>query len=416
MGKSVLSNQFVSGLVDPLKAKMLGRSGTVEELLAKARFEEARLSTFKEGGQTMQTSRRRLDARPPAGHFELKQLFPMWQGRATCLNRLLSTWITGELLVPDAIIDMEEGGEATLVIANTAFTTPEGLYEFTVMPFGLCNAPATFQRLMEGVLAGLAREKCLIYLDNVLVIGETFADHLSNLREVLNRLSSAGLRLKPVKCHILQREVLFLGFLVSAKGISANPDKVRAVSEFPTPSDLRALRAFLGLTSYYRTCYSAIAQPLYCLTRKEVPFQWTDECSRVFQRLRVALTEAPVLAYPRFGHPFLLETNASGAGLGAVLSQKQEDGTTRPIAYASRTLQPHEKNYGISELEDIGVVWAVKHFRHYIYGHPCTVHTDHEALKSLLNTPQPSGKLARWGMALQELDLDIQYCVGKTNT
>ena len=311
-------------------------------------------------------------------------------------------------------VGMEPGSQE-----KTAFATPEGLYEFTVMPFGLCNAPATFQRLMEGVLAGLAREKCLIYLDDVLVIGETFTDHLSNLREVLNRLSSAGLRLKPVKCHILQREVLFLGFLVSAKGISANPDKVRAVSEFPTPSDLRALRAFLGLTSYYRRFvprYSAIAQPLYCLTRKEVPFQWTDECGRAFQRLRVALTEAPVLAYPQFGHPFLLETDASGAGLGAVLSQKQEDGTTRPIAYASRTLQPHEKNYGISELEALGVVWAVKHFRHYIYGHPCTVYTDHEALKSLLNTPQPSGKLARWGMALQELDLDIQYRAGKTNT
>ena len=130
-------------------------------------------------------------------------------------------------------VGMEPGSQE-----KTAFTTPEGLYEFTVMPFGLCNAPATFQRLMEGVLAGLAQEKFLIYLDDVLVIGETFADYLSNLREVLNRLSSAGLRLKPVKCHILQREVLFLGFLVSVKGISANPDKVRAVSEFPTPSDL----------------------------------------------------------------------------------------------------------------------------------------------------------------------------------
>ena len=123
-----------------------------------------------------------------------------------------------------------------------------------------------------------------------------------------------------------------------------------------------------------------------------------------------------MLSYPQFGRPFLIETDASGNGLGAVLSQKQDDGSTRPIAYASRTLQPHERNYGISELEALGVVWAVRHFRHYVYGQKCTVYTDHGALKALLNTPQPSGKLARWGMALQELDLDIQYRPGKTNT
>ncbi len=209
-----------------------------------------------------------------------------------------------------------------------------------------------------------------------------------------------------------------MGYVVSGAGIAADPKKVRAVTAFPTPSDLKSLRSFLGLTSYYRRfipCYSAIAQPLYCLTRKDTPFKWTEDCGAAFTRLKKALTQAPILAYPHFGQTFLLETDASGVGLGAVLSQKQEDGTVRPIEYASRTLQLHERNYGISHLEVLGVVWAVKHFRHYIYGHRCTVYTDHEALKSLLNTPQPSGKLARWGMALQELDLDIQYRPGKTN-
>ena len=298
---------------------------------------------------------------------------------------------------------------------KTAFTTNTGLYEFTVMPFGLCNAPATFQRLMEGVLAGLARERCLVYLDDVLVMGKTFAEHLYNLREVFGRLSTAGLKLKPAKCHLMKEEVLFLGYVVSARGISADPEKVRVMVEFPTPCDLRSLRAFLGLTSYYRRFvprFSAVAQPLYRLTRKSVPYEWTTDCEVAFTHLKRALTEAPVRVYPQFGHPFLLETDASGMGLGAVLSQKQEDGTTRPIAYASRTLQQHERNYGISELE---ALWSVKHFRHYIYGHKCTVYTDHEALKALLNTPQPSGKLARWGMALQELDLDIQYRPGSSN-
>ena len=158
---------------------------------------------------------------------------------------------------------------------KTAFTTNSGLYEFKVMPFRLCNAPATFQRLMEEVLRGLARKKCLVYLDDVLVIGRTFDEHLSNLREVFNRLSEAGLKLKPAKCKLARREVEFLGYVVSAEGIMADERKVRVVTEFPTPTDLRSLRAFLGLLSYYHRVvpkFSSIAQPLYNLTRKDVPF------------------------------------------------------------------------------------------------------------------------------------------------
>ena len=294
---------------------------------------------------------------------------------------------------------------------KTAFTTQEGLFEFAVMPFGLCNAPATFQRLMERVLAGIAREKCIVYLDDILVMGKTFQEHLSNLREVFSRLSGAGLKLKPSKCKLLHKRVEFLGYVVSASGVAADPKKVSAVVHFPRPRDLKSLRTFLGLTSYYRRfvpCYSTIAQPLYTLTRKDEPFCWSDGCEEAFERLKMSLTRAPVLAYPHFDREFLLETDASGVGLGAVLSQRQDDNTIRPMAFASRTLQPHERRYGISELEALGVVWAVKHFRHYLYGYPCTVYTDHEALRSLLNTPHPSGKLARWGMAIQELNLKIE--------
>ena len=302
---------------------------------------------------------------------------------------------------------------------KTAFTTHGGLFEFTVMPFGLCNAPATFQRLMENVLTGLAQERCIVYLDDILVMGRIFEEHLTNLRVVFSRLANAGLKLKQSQCELMHREVNFLGYVVSADGISAEPEKVSAVIDFPKPKDLKALRAFIGLTSYYRRfvpCFSTVAQPLYQLTRKDEPFVWSDTCEDAFNRLKTSLTVAPVLAYPHFGRDFLLETDASGMGLGAVLSQEQEDRSIRPIAFASRTLQPHEKNYGISELEALGVVWAVKHFRYYLYGHHCTVFTDHEALKALLNTPQPSGKLARWGMALQELDLKIEYRPGKGNT
>ena len=205
---------------------------------------------------------------------------------------------------------------------------------------------------------------------------------------------------------------------MSGRGVSTNPEKVRAVTEFQVSTDLRSLRAFLGLLSYYRRFiprFSSVAEPLYALTRKDVPFVWSAECKAAATRLKSYLTQAPVLAYPQFGKDFLLETDASGVGLGAVLSQEQSDSTIRPIAFASRTLQPHERNYRISELKGLGVVWAVKHFHHYIYGHHCTVYTDHAALKALLNTPHPSGKLARWGMALQELDLQIEYRPGNKN-
>ena len=197
--------------------------------------------------------------------------------------------------------------------------------------------------------------------------------------------------------------VLYLEYVVSGRGIAADPKKVAAVRDFPEPSDLKSLRSFLGLTSYYRRFipnYSVQAKPMYCLTRKDAPYKWTESCKMAFVKLKQALTQAPVLAYPNFQEVFLLETDASGVGLGAVLSQRQSDGTVRPVVYASGTLQPHEKNYGISGLEGLGVVWSVKHFRHYLYGHSCTVYTDHEALKSLLHMLHPSGKLAQWGKNL----------------
>ena len=302
---------------------------------------------------------------------------------------------------------------------KTAFITHSGLYEFNAMPFGLCNAPATFQRLMEIVLAGLTRNQCFVYLDDILIISSTWKEHLENISLVFERLRKAELRLKPKKCVFGREEVTYLGHVVSATGISVDPAKVEKVRNYPTPTNLKSLRQFLGLASYYRRFipqFSKVANPLYALTRKNVPFAWTPLCEEAFENLLKLLTTPPVLTFPNFEVPFILETDASGSGLGAVLSQKQEDGAIRPVAYASRTLQKHERNYTISELEALAVVWATKHFHVYLYGHKCTAFTDHSALKYLLNTPHPSGKLARWGLALQELDLDIQYRPGKENT
>ena len=302
---------------------------------------------------------------------------------------------------------------------KTAFITHSGPYQFRVMPFGLVNAPSTFQRLMESVLAGLSGETCIVYIDDIIVPGATFQEHLGNLRAVLDRLRSASLKLKPKKCNLTVQQVEYLGYVVSQDGLSTDPKKVDAVQKFPTPTDLKDLRSFLGLASYYRRFiphFSAIASPLFALTRKDVNFDWSPDCQQAFDRLKRLLTTAPVMTLPDFKREFLLETDASGLGLGAVLAQKQDDGLVRPIAFASRTLLPHEKNYGSTEMEALAVVWAVKHYRHYLYGHRCQVYTDHEALKSLLNAPHPSGKLARWGLALQEVNLVINYRPGKGNS
>ena len=315
---------------------------------------------------------------------------------------------------------------------KTAFTTHRGLYEFSVMPFGLCNAPATFQRLMKQVLDGLIGQSCMVYLDDVLVIGKNFEEQLENLEKVFLRLEKAGLRLKPKKCNLAQTKVEYLGYVVSEEGITADEKKVRAIMEFPVPTNIKSLKSFLGLASYYRRfvpCFSKIAHPLHQLTRKDVEFVWNGDCQVAFEKLKTALTDPATLAFPKFDRDFILETDASTSGLGAVLSQaqvktlpstkrkslKDQTETVRPIAYASRTLQAHEQNYGITELEALAVVWAVKHFRPYIYGQRCRVITDHQALKSLLNTPQPSGKLARWGMALQDVDVTIEYRAGRKN-
>ena len=196
------------------------------------------------------------------------------------------------------------------------------------------------------------------------------------------------------------------------------PQEAGSCAALPHTGGCQDLCSFLGLASYYRRFvpnFAKVAGPLHALTKKDVPFLWTPQCQHSFDTLKELLTSAPVLSFPQFDKPFILETDASGLGLGAVLAQRQEDGAVQPIAYASRSLQTHKRNYGITELEGLGVVWAVRHFRPYLYGHPCDVYTDHSALTSLLNTPQPSGKLARWGMAIQEMDIRIHHRTGRSN-
>ena len=206
---------------------------------------------------------------------------------------------------------------------KTAFCTTKGLFEFNVMPFGLCNAPATFQRLMDMVLAGLQWSSCLVYLDDIIVIGKTFEDHLMNLREVFKHLKEAGLKLKRNKCDLCMEQVKFLGHIVSAEGVQIDPEKTEKVAQWPQPFSKREVQQFLGLANYYRRFvkdFASINKPLHCLTEKTSKFDWTDDCQRAFEQLRQRLVTAPILVFPDFSLTFLLDTDASDIGIGAVLS------------------------------------------------------------------------------------------------
>ena len=291
----------------------------------------------------------------------------------------------------------------------TAFTTRKGLFHFNVMPFGLSNAPATFQRLMERVLMGLQWQICLCYLDDIIVFGATFDITMSRLKSVMEQLRAAGLKLKAAKCAWFQREVKYLGHIVSGQGIQCDPEKIAAVKEWPTPATVTQVRGFLGFASYYRKFiphFSEIAFPLTNLTRKHARFEWSEDCQGAFETLKQQLITAPVLSYPAREGKYILDTDASDFAIGAVLSQIQ-DGEERVIAYASRVLGPAKQNYCTTKKELLAVVVFVDHFKHYLSGVPFTVRTDHASLKWLRNFKNAEGMLARWLSNLECYDFEI---------
>ena len=302
---------------------------------------------------------------------------------------------------------------------KTAFCTTEGLFQFRVMPFGLCNAPATFQRLMDLVLAGLQWRECLVYLDDVIILGRDFEEHLNNIRSVLQRLRDAGLRLKPSKCSFFQQQVKYLGHIISQDGISTDPDKTNRVREWPPPSSKREVQQFLGLASYYRRFvknFAHIAQPLHRLTQRTASFTWTHPCQEAFNELRKRLCSAPILAYPDFSRQFILDTDASDVGIGAVLSQVDDEGQERVVAYGSRTLSKAERRYCVTRRELLAVVVFTQQYRPYLSGRKFLLRTDHGSLTWLKNFKEPEGQLARWLERLQELDFHIVHRRGRAHT
>jgi len=242
---------------------------------------------------------------------------------------------------------------------KSAFITQGGCFRFTVMPFGLTCAPSEFQRLMDVILCGLSYLTCLVYLNDVIVFGSFFDEQLLRLDQVFERLAKAKLKLKPSKCLLCQRSVDFLGHVVSADGIAMQQAKISAITEWPTCRNVAEFRAFMGLTGYYRRFvkdFSLIATPLYSLMKKNVEFQWTDECQQAMDELKARMVSQPILALPVSEGRYLLDTDASDFGLGAVLSQEQDRGCERVIAYASRTLNKAERKYETMRKELLAVV------------------------------------------------------------
>lgn len=294
---------------------------------------------------------------------------------------------------------------------KTAFVSFRGLYQFKRMPFGLTNAPATFQRLMDFLLAGLLFEICLVYIDDIIVFSRTFDEHLKNLATVFDRLRAANVKLSAKKCFFCQQEINFLGHVISSEGSRPDPEKVKAVQSWPLPTSVSTNRGFLGLVGYYRRFipdFATIAEPLTSMTSRYATFSWDTAKEEAFQQLKKRLISAPVLHYPDFSKSFTLFTDASDVGLGAVLQQDKN-----VIAYWSKVLNKAERNYTTTEKECLAFVGALKNFRPYLIGQKFQVITDHSALKWLKNVKEPTSRLMRWCLKLQDYDFDIIHRPGK---
>ena len=318
-------------------------------------------------------------------------------------------------------LDMQSGYHQVAMHPNskekTAFISHAGLYHFHVLSFGLTNAPPQFQRLMSRVLLGLEWKICLVYIDDVIVFSSTFEEHIHRLRLVFDRFRQANLKLKPAKCHFAQASVNYLGFIVSSKGVLPDPAKLAAVDSFPVPKSVKEVRSFLGLCNYYRRFvekFASIASPLNRLTRKDVSFVWTPECEEAFVELKRRLCSPPILAYPDFHQPFHLYTDASQSAIGYVLGQVI-DGKEVVIAYGGRELNSAETRYSTTEREALAVVEGIKKYQPYLTGQKFFVHTDHGSLSWLMRVKDPTGRLARWALRLQQHDFDIIHRSGASN-
>lgn len=302
-------------------------------------------------------------------------------------------------------------------IHKTAFVTPKGLYEYVRMPFGLKNAPATFQRLMNEVLRDYINKICVVYLDDILIFSTSLEEHIQSIRKIFKKLSEHNLKVQFDKCSFLKRETEFLGHVLTEEGMKPNPNKIKCIEEYPLPTTEKQLRGFLGLTGYYRKFiegYAKLAQPMTKYLKKDNKINKNDpQYITAFETLKENIMNHPILKFPDFDKPFELTTDASNYAIGAVLTQGKQ-----PVCYASRTLNEHEKVYSATDKEFLAIVWAVTYFRPYLWGRKFKIITDHMPIKYLnkkYSGKEFSQRTQRWLLKLQEYQFDIEYLRGKEN-
>ncbi|KZS20857.1 Uncharacterized protein APZ42_012348 [Daphnia magna] len=300
---------------------------------------------------------------------------------------------------------------------KTAFVTTDGLYQFKYLPFGLCNSPATFVRIIDHALLNLKWTHCLAYIDDILVFGSNLKEHQMRLEAVLTAFQNSNITLNVEKCSFCVPHVKFLGHLVDGEGLRPDPQKIAAINKFPTPVDVSSLKSFLGLASYYRRFilqFALMAAPLHQLLKKEVPWKWELEHQIAMRKLQDALLAAPNLAHDDDDGDLVLKTDASKFGLGAVLNRVKEK-VERPMIFISRRTSKAEMNYHSNALECLALVWALDKLKPYVYGRNFTVFTDNSALKWLYSKKDIDGKYARWILALQEFQIQIKHIKGHLN-
>ncbi|KAH9270988.1 hypothetical protein BASA83_006738 [Batrachochytrium salamandrivorans] len=313
------------------------------------------------------------------------------------------------------LLRIKEGDEL-----KTAFITKYGQFEFLVMPFGLANAPAQFQRMMNSLFRHMISKSVLVYLDDIVVYSDNLEDHKEHVRQVLQILKDNNLFCKAEKCHFYQTEIKYLGYIISPNGVSMDPSKISAVQDWPAPKKVRELQVFLGFTNFYRALvsgYSDITCHLTKLLKKDVPFSWGPEQETSFKRLKDAFARPGFLAHPNDEQPFILETDASDFAISGVLHQHDQTNTLRPVAFYSRQMNDAERNYDIYDKELLAVVESFKHWRHLLQGglHPVTVLCDHKNLEYFMSTKKLTRRQARWSLELSEYTFTITHRPGKLN-
>lgn len=288
------------------------------------------------------------------------------------------------------------------------------------MPFGLKNAPAVFQSLMDRVLGPLTYVTAIAYLDDVIIHSSSVEQHVIDLENVLRRIQAANLSINKNKCAFGMKSVEFLGFIVSDQGISANPDKIKPIQVIPAPTNIKEIEQFLGVCGVYQkfiSNFQIIAEPLRRLKKKDIEFHWGDEQQQAFEAHKARLASLPTLIQPDFSRPFELHCDAATTcGIGVILCQRDDEGSIYPVSFSSRSLTKFEQKYSIRELEALSIVWGIKKHRIYLESGHFTVYTDHSSLQWLFNTNQDKQpRLWRWCLFLQAYDFEVKYVPGHKN-